>query len=137
MGATWTTPPQKAWLTERIAAFVAAQKNKRVKEFITDTNHDWFLAYPEIDALFPTAEGESRAPLTPMQEEQLGEAVRVRKDVSGVFTWYLSKTDLTPEANTGVVQLECKAPAEEPCRDEMAQQAGQDWVWSRSCPTGS
>ena len=75
-------PTQKAWLGDRLAAFIEAQKQNKVQAFLTATNYVWFIAFPEIDALFPLKDGEECAPLTSDQERDLQTGIKNRKKVS-------------------------------------------------------
>jgi hypothetical protein len=54
----WTTPEQRAWLEERIPAFLEAQKLQTVRQFLIETFGKWQSEWPSLEL---TAEELRRA----------------------------------------------------------------------------
>jgi hypothetical protein len=85
MGKSSMTNEQKEWLESHIPAFAEAQKKSTVSRFHSHIAEGWFEKYPECNVLFPTAAGEPPAVLTPLQEDELCEAIKGRKCVSEIW----------------------------------------------------
>ena len=69
----WTTPDQLQFLQSRMDAYRDAKAEGNVTHFHHKLYRDWFQAFPERAALFPSLDGD----LTPEQTIALGEAIRM------------------------------------------------------------
>ena len=76
----WANPAQQEFLEARMDTYRDAKAEGTVMRFHHKLYRDWFQAFPEQAALFPDAKGE----LTAEQTIALGEAIRLRKNVSNI-----------------------------------------------------
>jgi hypothetical protein len=83
MGKQWEkTEEQKAFLQSRLQLYLKALEETRTEPFLASLHEDWFLRWPEREALFGAASPEK--PLTAAQLEILKKAIAKRKEVSNV-----------------------------------------------------
>jgi hypothetical protein len=86
MGKQWRkNDSQKAFLQSRLQLYLKAKEEARTEPFLASLHEDWFIRWPEREALFGAASPEE--PLTAAQLEVLKKAIVKRKEVSNTVAW--------------------------------------------------
>nr|VWP01673.1 Cell cycle regulatory protein [Ganoderma boninense] len=96
---SWATEAQWTWLWGKRPDFLDAQKNGRVSTFMASVYCDWFVEWPEIQALFGH---EDEARLTEAEKEMLGKAVAGRR--TKLTTWFKNRCRVRP-TNANITSL--------------------------------
>ena len=84
----WTTPDQLQFLQNHMDACCDVKAEGNMTHFHHKLYRNWFQAFPERAVLFPSLDSD----LTLEQTVALGEAIRLRKNVSNVHHYHHKNT---------------------------------------------